>query len=77
MNTDLLGNAINLALVVASFSHMLLPLHVVVQAIPISQIAVTDDAAENRLHPGSPVFLAEVFWKLPALRLLVWKVCTS
>ena len=77
MNTDLLGNAINLALVVASFSHMLLPLHMVVQAIPISQIAVTDDAVKNRLHPSCPFFPAEVLWNLPVLWLLMWKVFIS
>ena len=74
--SHLLGNAHNLTLVITSLPHMLLPLHMVVQAIAVPQIAVTDDAAENRLHPGSPVFLAEIFWKLPVLRLLMWKVCT-
>ena len=71
VNTHLLGNSHNLTLVITSLSHMLLPLHMVLQAIAILQIAVTDDAVKNSLHPGSPVLLAEVFWNLPVFNQIL------
>ena len=65
MITHLFGNAKSLPLVITSFSHVFLPLHVVKQAIEVLQVAVTDVAVKNGLHSRSIVLLAEVVWNLP------------